>query len=551
MAVMAGAVDSSSARKLRGAFFTPSAVCDHLVRWAVRSSEDLVLEPSCGEAAFLLAATERLRDLGRHEPIVEGVELHGPSAAAAERLLRAAGARPRIRAADFFAEPAQPLFDVVIGNPPYVRYQDFRGADRETALAAAAGAGVRLTRLASSWAAFTVHSTRFLRPGGRLALVLPAELLTVNYAADIRRYLLDRFRHIRLVMFKERIFPGVLEEVVLLLAEGSGPADSCEVVQFDDTAALRGSGGTATRWAPFDSSAKWTPALLPATGLRSYQAASTHERMSALRDGWGETTLGMVTGNNSFFALTPSRAAELGLADDDTIRISPPGSRHLRSLALSGRDWRQLGEGSPTLLFRPGGDPSPAAQAYIGRGERDGAHLAYKCRVRTPWWRVPLVEPADLMLTCMNAGAPQLAANEAGVHHLNSVHGIYLRAGRTILGRELLPIAALNSVTLLGAELLGRTYGGGILKVEPKEADRLPVPSAGLLQDLREPLLAAVPEVRAALAAGRLPEAVDRVDEIVLLRGLRLTLPQRRALVHARQLLAERRAARGRPVGGP
>jgi hypothetical protein len=549
MAVMETAVDTASARKLRGAFFTPPAVCDHVVRWAVRSAGDLVLEPACGEAAFLLAASERLHDLGNPKPAVEGIEVHGPSAAAADRLLRRAGAQPRIRPVDFFTQPAEPRFDAVVGNPPYVRYQDFRGLSRESALAAAAGAGVRLTNLASSWAAFTVHAARFLRPDGRLGLVLPAELLTVNYAAEVRRYLLGRFRRVRLVMFTERIFPGVLEEVVLLLAEGEGGTDSCEVTQVSGAGWLDGARGVANRWTPPDRRAKWTPALLPATGLTSYQAASGHEKMSTLRAGWGETTLGMVTGNNSFFALTPARAAEVGLTDEDMIRISPPGSRHLRSLALHEREWIELGaRGSPTLMFRPRGTPSPAAQAYVRQGEQSGVHLAYKCRVRSPWWRVPLVEPADLLLTCMNAETPQFAANQAGMHHLNSVHGVYLAVPHKGIGQELLPAAALNSVTLLGAELVGRTYGGGILKVEPKEADRLPIPSVALLRSLRDPLLAALPDIRAALASGRLSDAVDQVDEIVLLRGIRLTLPQLRSLVSARQQLAARRAARGRPV---
>ncbi len=78
----------------------------------------------------------------------------------------------------------------MIGNPPFVRYQDFSGEARVRSRAAALRAGVPLTNLASSWAAFAVHSALFPRPGGRMGLVLPAELLSVNYAAEVRRFLL-------------------------------------------------------------------------------------------------------------------------------------------------------------------------------------------------------------------------------------------------------------------------------------------------------------------------------------------------------------------------
>jgi hypothetical protein len=77
-----------------------------------------------------------------------------------------------------------------------------------------------MSGLASSWAALTVHAALFLRKGGRLGLVLPAELMTVNFAAPVRRFLLERFASVDLVLFEERVFFDVLEEVVLLLAEG-------------------------------------------------------------------------------------------------------------------------------------------------------------------------------------------------------------------------------------------------------------------------------------------------------------------------------------------
>jgi adenine-specific DNA-methyltransferase len=96
------------------------------------------------------------------------------------------------------------------------------------------------------------------------------------------------------------------------------------------------------------------------------------------------------------------RAAELGLTAAELLKLSPPGSRHLRGLAFGAAAHNELGRQASTLLFRPNVEPFPAGRAYIKAGETANVHTAYKGRVRAPWWRVPLVPPADLLLTYMN-----------------------------------------------------------------------------------------------------------------------------------------------------
>lgn len=535
--------DSAALRKARGAFFTPEPVARFIAEWAVGNPNDAVLEPSCGEAVFL-------HSIGAsHAGPLVGVELHEDSAREAERTLNASGIGAEIRSGDFFAHEPDGSFDAVIGNPPYVRYQDFSGEARARSRTAALRGGVALTGLASSWAAFTVHSALFLKPGGRLGLVLPAELLSVNYAADLRRFLMEHFSNVRLVMFVERVFPGVLEEVVLLLADGWNPdgtsgTDHCEIYQVQNAEGL-GSFASPTRWVPTRPSAKWTASMVSSSALKIYSSLTNSGDFVLLED-WGDTTLGMVTGNNKYFCLSPERAAELGLAASDLVPLSPPGSRHLRGLAISPQRQRELGEeGASTLLFRPSGEPSPAALAYIRAGEKTGVDSAYKCRVRTPWWRVPDVRPADLLLTYMNSVAPQLSTNRAGVRHLNSVHGVYLHADVKQLGRNLLPLAALNSLSLLGAETVGRAYGGGMLKIEPREADQWPMPSPVLVEKHAEELAEIRPRVRRHLSDGRLLDAIQDVDR-VLLASLGLQAPDVVELREARATLAARRAARGK-----
>jgi len=518
-----------------------------MAEWAIRTPADHVLEPSCGEAAFLLAAAERLAQLGQAEAgRLRAVELHEPSARAARALLRERGFDARVDVGDFFAAHPEPTFDAVIGNPPYVRYQDFSGDDRTRARAAALAGGVRLSALASSWAAFTVHATLFLNPGGRLALVLPAELLSTNYAGEVRSFLMRRFARVRLVLFTERVFPGVLEEVVLLLAEGEGPTDHCELHQVRDAAQLAGATRAVSRWRPTDPEGKWTPALLEPDALAVYRKVIDHKEFTTLK-GWGETTLGAVTGNNRYFALTDGQVAELRLGKRDVVPLSPPGSRHLRRLSFRPSDWESLRlRDGRVWLFRPSGQPSPAAWEYIADGEREGVDRAYKCRVRDPWWRTPIVPPPDLFVTYMNADTPRLATNGAGVHHLNSVHGLYLQPHLGRRAVELLPIASLNSMTLVGAETVGRAYGGGMLKLEPREADRLPVPSAAFVERIASRLAPLRGRVLDALARGNLLDAVRSVDEAVLREGLQLSLSQVQALRNAHAALTARRAARGR-----
>ncbi len=543
-------LDTAELRKARGAFFTPDAITRFITDWAVRDAEDTVLEPSAGDAAFLVQAVRRLRELRVGEadaPRVDGVEIHPHSARVAQVRVEEAGGAPRLTVSDFFLVEPRPDYSVVIGNPPYIRYQDFTGEARLRSQAAALRAGVSLTALASSWAAFAVHSALFLRPGGRMGLVLPAELLSVNYAATVRQFLFDRFRSVQLVLFTEQVFPEAEADVVLLLADGfdEGPTDHATIYQAEDADSLTALGVPLT-WTPTDPAGKWTGLLVAPDAIEPLRTLKNAGHFTHL-EAWGDTTLGMVTGNNRYFALSPARVAALGLTRKDLIRLSPPGSAHLRGLELSKGAMARLGhDGRATWLFRPSASPSMAAQAYIVAGQHAGVDEAYKCRVRKPWYRVPLLPAADLLLTCMNADTPRLTTNSAGAHHLNSVHGVYLAEDLRELGRELLPLASLNSITLLNAEMVGRSYGGGILKLEPREADVWAMPSPSHVLARAEALRAIKARVAALLRRGELASAVELVDEVVLTGAGLITTADLQNVRDAHTAMTSRRTARGR-----
>lgn len=510
------------------------------------------MEPSCGEAGFMLAAGERLKLLSNSKTPspgknLQGIEIHKPSADAAQQLLNNAGLNCDIRVASFFDIHPEARFDAVLGNPPYVRYQQFAGPARSKGLEVALAQGVRLNLLANAWAPFVVHASQFLKTDGRLGLVLPAELLSVKYAAEVRQFLLRRFGSVKLVMFHELVFPEVLEEVVLLLAEGTGPSNGFEVYHARDLTDLKPlNRGSWTHFTPQNVD-KWTPALIPSEALDAYQRFCSHSQIETLLT-WGESYLGAVTGNNKYFTLTARHAEELSLNKEDLLPISPPGSRHLRGLTFTKRAWTELthDDARSVLLYPQNDSLSEPAQRYLNSGVALGVDKAYKCQVRKPWWRVPLVPVPDLFLTYMDHFCPRLITNEAKVHHLNSLYGVRLNCDRKGLGRELLPLCSLNTLTLLGSEMLGRSYGGGILKIEPKEADQLPFPSIELIHNAASELRALRPQLAVALRQGDLRRIVNTVDAVLLRKHLGLNTTELKALREARELLFVRRTGRGK-----
>jgi adenine-specific DNA methylase len=364
---------ATSDRKQRGAFFTPPAIANFLAEWAINSPADKILEPSCGDAAFLLSAHQVLQtqSFNRREGELFGVEIHADTAIAARERLAAIGASAKIVACDFFQFESSEKFDVILGNPPFVRYQTFTGDSRTNGLQAALKQGVRLNRLSSAWAAFLIHSCSFLNSSGRLAFVLPAELLSVNYAGSVRNYLMNRFASLKIVTFEEIVFPEVQEEVILLLASGQGTTDKFELFQAKNVADLAGALGK--RWSYFRPTIaeKWTNAFVPDDVLGLYRNCATQGGFENLAN-WGRAYLGAVTGANEFFLLGRAEIQKYKMKSDDLLPVCPTGAAHLKGLELSLRAWNELEKGGKQVfLFYPQSPKklSKGALEYIAWGE--------------------------------------------------------------------------------------------------------------------------------------------------------------------------------------
>ncbi|MCW2784007.1 MAG: hypothetical protein JWP74_524 [Marmoricola sp.] len=553
--------DSAELRKARGAFFTPYAIAEYLADWALRGdgNEGMILDPTCGEGVFLLAAADRSVADERLPPArLFGVDIHTDSLDETARLLRTAGHEQpaTLLTGNFFEEPHPgqlgariPYVDAVVGNPPFVRYHEHRGEARRRASAAALAQGVRLSGLASSWAALLVHASSFLKPDGRIAMVVPAELLSVGYAEPIRQWLRRRFKAVHLVLFDQLQFADAEEQVVLLVARGTGGCSAFTLHEVSDADELmRLHIFDSDAFAPSDSG-KWTELLVP-DDVRGILRRSMTEEFTTLSK-YGRVELGTVTGANNFFTLTEATRQEFNLLPDKhVIKTLPPGSRHLAGLHFTAGQWEQLKlDGQRVWMLSPTVQkPSPGSglQRYIDLGVANEVDRGYKCSIRTPWWRAPAQPPPDMFFTYMSHVCPRLVSNDAGTTFVNSLHGLTLNSDLSEDERTALPFVMFSTISMLNAELVGRAYGGGILKMEPREADVLALPRRDHLLRTWAELRGRRHELDQLVRAKSWQQVTEIVDEALLTNTLMVTSDDLRKL---RAALRRQRARRQRREG--
>ena len=479
-------------QKLRGGYYTPQPIARFLANWAIRSPNDDVLEPSCGDGEMLEAAARRLLRLGASAAQVNrqvrAVELYHSEAALARRRLESLGVPSRgiVTVSDFFSGDDQiwglagEPCDVVLGNPPFLRYHAFPEDQRDRAFRIMQTAGLSPSKLTNSWVAFLVAASLRLRGNGRLAMVIPAELLQVKYAEQTREFLAKHFGAITIVTFRRLVFEGIQQEVVLLLAEKNPEIESgIDVVELDDADSLAGYEVKLRARQHLKTvdhaEEKWTQYYLEEREIGLLRALKTHPTLTRFGQ-IGCVDVGVVTGNNSFFVLSESQVQAQELSSCTLPLVGR--TAQLPGLIYTEEDWSANRKADVLChLLHPAPvklDALPLPmQRYVQSGEATQMHIGFKCRNRRLWYIVPTLWSPDAFLFRQIHGYPKLVENRTQATSTDTIHRVRYHQPRQA---DQISLAFLNSMTFVFAEVLGRSYGGGVLELEPNEAEQIPIP---------------------------------------------------------------------------
>jgi adenine-specific DNA methylase len=478
-------IANESKQKLRGGFYTEPDIAAFLTRWVLGKKPKAILEPSCGDGVFIEAVLAQrcasVQKIFACETDAEEAKKARERASAANRV------SVEVHTGDFlkwflYQSQDRGHFDGILGNPPFIRYQYLAEDQQYLAGAVFDRLGLGFTKHTNAWVPFVLASLSLLTPGGRLGMVIPSEVFHIPHAQSLRRFLAAHCSRMLIIDPEELWFNDALQGVVLLLAEKKEAASQrglglavreirCREVLGEDPNVY------------FESSdyvngesieGKWMSVFLSKkerTLLAGMREDPRFARFLELAD----VDVGIVTGANKFFLVTGEVVKSYGL--EPWAHPMFGRSEHVAGVIYDKASHnRNRRAGLPTnFLWFDAMDPRAfpnSVQRYLRTGEQQELPKRFKCRVRSPWYKVPSVYASPVAMLKRAHHFPRLVLNKANAFTTDTAYRIKPRQVRA----ESLVYSFLNSLTCLCAELEGRHYGGGVLELVPSEIERLLLP---------------------------------------------------------------------------
>ncbi len=466
---------STAERRTRGATYTPRGIVRSMVDWAAgHAIPDRVVDAGLGSGRFMIEA-------GRRFPRASlvGIELDPVPAILARANLAVLGLAPRAqvivgdyRNVRLDPSPGRTLF---IGNPPYVRHHLLEPRWKEWLIREAGRMGMSASQLAGLHVHFYLETAIKANPGDFGTFITAAEWLDVNYGSLVRDLFLGELGGSRILVIEPTVLPfadAAATAAITSFEVGSRPTTVFlkRATSLND---LRSQGdGHEVHRERLEAESRWSHLTRPARkGPAGYVELGELCRVHR----------GQVTGANKVWI-----AGEHSVGLPSSVLI--PSITKARELFQAGR---VLKDSAPLrrVIDLPvdrsvfSGAERVAVDRFIAQASKLGVDKGYVAQNRKAWWSVGLRKPAPILATYMARRPPAFVRNQADACHINIAHGLYPRIEMDdrILTRL---IEHLSTATSLDD---GRTYAGGLTKFEPREMERLLVPSPELLEESTNP----------------------------------------------------------------
>lgn len=470
--------ENSTKQKLSGSYYTPEKLASKMIDLVMTDFYPKhILEPSCGDGVFLRELLSKYSNDRFFS--VTGIEINQKEAEKA-CLYTAKHNHVHIIQDDFFqyysSNKEISRFDLILGNPPYIRYQYLTDEERSKITDILAEHDMKMNRLSNVWVAFVVSAVHMLMDNGKLAFVLPADLLWVKYAEELRVFLSKTLSKITIISFQELIFPDIEQEIILFIAEKGKEPCKIQLIELNNLGELDLLKIKESDYSVITNpKEKWSRYYITLEENMFLNSILEDKRFQKLSD-VAEISVGVTTGYNKFFTVNKETVDAYHLQD-----IAYPV--FCKGIICSGicytkKDWQYNISQNKTAYILKFPEHEPALlpvsyQEYIMQGEKEQIHTRYKCSLRNPWYSLHSMWVSDGFITRRNYRYVKLLLNDCDAISTDTINRVVFRES---VSREGILLLFYNSITFAFTEICGRKYGGGVLEILPGEAREILIP---------------------------------------------------------------------------
>lgn len=467
----------------KGQFWTPGWVAEAMVAYVANGNARSIFDPAVGAGAFFRAAKNIESDIGRELGLF-GNEIDSNA------LLQALSSGLRqcdidgVSLQDFTTfKPEEPL-SAIVANPPYIRHHRLERETKDRLRILSSNIlGFALDGRAGYHVYFLIYALNLLAEHGRLAFIIPADTCEGVFAHKLWRWITSQYRLEAVVTFEPNAspFPRVDTNAVVVLIKKSLPQSTLWWARVN---------------APFtDELKRWVLSDFQITNLKSISvfnrpiAEATTTGLSrppqeAVHDGpvlgdYAKVLRGIATGANEFFFLTHEQAEHIGIPNHYLLPAIGR-TRDVDSEVITMEILQELeAKGRPTLLLSMDGSSEEtlpdSLRAYLAKGRALGLHDRSLIKTRRPWYKMEKRDVPPIIFAYLGRRNVRFIRNEAGVVPLTGFLCIYPHRNDDQFVEKLWQVLR-QPETVENLAKVGKSYGEGAIKVEPRSLEKLPLP---------------------------------------------------------------------------
>lgn len=464
---------SIDSRRKMGQFSTPATLANEIVLETLpyfdKGDDALrVLEPSMGTGAFVSAV---LKCFSTRIKVVCGYELDKDFFEAAVDLWKGLNVDPRC--GDFTKTDPEKIFDLVVANPPYVRHHALTPEEKKRLQGLVKQwTGIEISGLAGLYCHFLLLSQSWMSKNGIGVWLIPSEWMSVNYGESIRKFLTSNVTLLRVHRFDAddvRFSDALVSSCVVWFRNAPPSAVTKSVFTFGRD--LRNPRKTeCIKSSTLRKFGKWPPSDNDGSGSGKWQIGD-----------FFKIRRGVVTGDNSFFVMSEAMAKEKKIPKKYLRPILPSPHDLPVNHVMADEDGMPSNVERRYLLDCSGCAISElplAVRSYLESGLKTTA-LKKLCASRVVWYEQEKRDVTPFLCSYMGRGAEDSAPVR---FVLNDTRAIVSNSFLMMYPKHDLALMLKNDPTLaetvwsflsrIPREAIvsaGRSYGGGLQKVEPRE----------------------------------------------------------------------------------